>query len=322
MLALHKAWSKPFSERCELDQLLTRLSPDLILTLSFNQTSSYVGSIAKKLNVPVVLWLQSNADLEPKLFQDIDYIDRYGVRHEHAMECVQVCRNIICQSDWQQTALASVREYFPKSQAPLSSEIRSTVIVNPVSTERFTPNDVPNQPNRTGVLWIGRADRFHKRPLLALDIARRCPSIPFTMVLNPGDSDVRKEIEDRMTPNVSLVDFVPLSEMPQRMQRSRIFLSTGSASYEGFPNVLLEAAASGTPIVSLEDFDGFLIKSEAGGSSEKDVKRAADRILRLNESQMEWEKVSQNCLAYVKQHHSMDAAIKSFRDFSKATVGR
>ena len=61
-------------------------------------------------------------------------------------------------------------------------------------------------------------------------------------------------------------------------RQARCFLSTSAASHEGFPNVILQAAAAGVPIVSLEDFDNFIATAGVGYCAAGDLERAAQQL--------------------------------------------
>ncbi len=309
-LAIRKLFFPRYSEEQAISLAISRFAPELLLTLGVNQTSASLGEIAQALGIPILLWLQSNADLAPQLFESGQFVDRYGVRSEHAQQCIRLCRNIICQTETQRLLLQQIEPNFPHT---LSQPIRTTCIPNPVETKVFHPGESPFH-ERRGVLWIGRADRFHKRPLIAIEIAKRCPDIPFSMIVNPGDDDVYQEINNSKPPNVSLIDFVPSSEIPERMRNAWIFLSTGSAAYEGFPNVLLEASASGTPIVSLEDFDGFLNRSHGGFSSDGNLDSLVQFILRLVESPSQWRELGSSAIEYVQNHHDLSTVVERFRN--------
>ena len=104
------------------------------------------------------------------------------------------------------------------------------------------------------------------------------------------------------------------------MRESRLFLSTGSQEYEGFPNVLLEAAASGTPILSLEDFDNFLEQSHAGLALGGSLESAAQALNRLYESETEWLGHSTAGKEYVRQKHLMDKIVLEFKKLAKTVV--
>ena len=206
---------------------------------------------------------------------------------------------LICQTQWQQNR---VKE---------SLHRESVVIQNPLDASRFPVGD-PSPTNRKEVLWIGRYDRHHKRPHLALEVARLCPGIPFHLILNPGDPAVEQEIRICCPPNVRRNGYVPRDLMPGVYRSSRLFLCTGSNAYEGFPNVLLEAASSGTPTVSLEEFDGFLERSNAGVSFQGDIECLAAKIRELWEMPPAWHAHSQAGAEYVRRKHTLDQCVRQF----------
>ena len=313
LLALRKLFSRSYDEQLSIDSALDNYHPDLVVTFGVNQTSAGLGLYAERRNVSTVLWLQSNADLQQELYESDQFIDRYGVRGSHAKSCLARCRNVICQTGSQMDALRFIDERYFSAQRAL----HSICIPNPVATNLFYPSS-GDDGLRHGILWVGRADRFHKRPMLAIEIARRCPSIRFLMILNASDEMVAHEVKRSKPPNVELVDYVPSMEMPSLMRKAWLFLSTGSAEYEGFPNVLLEAAASGTPIVSLEDFDGFLGREKCGLSG--DVSQVAAHIERLRDNPVEWEHLSQLGMKCVRDKHQLNSAVEAFRGFSVAST--
>ena len=314
-LAVSKFLFKPYSEQDAIEKSLQEFSPQILVALGVNETSRQLGEIGKRCGIPVLLWIQSNADLEPKLYATEDYQDKYGVTSAVAQACLACCRSLIFQSQAQQKQFQSLE---PTLRRQSAEPFQVNLIPNPVDANRFSLGAA--HPLRKGVLWVGRADRFHKRPLLAIEIAKLCPEVPFRFVLNAGEADVRRQVEKELPNNVQLIDFVPNESMPERMRESRIFLSTGSPEFEGFPNVLLEAAASGTPIVSLEDFDGFLAKSGAGKSHDGDVHQASETLKRWYESETEWNPRSADGCQYVKKFHSLDAISAEFTQLAKKTI--
>ena len=316
LLAFRKVFFPRYSEANSIAVAIEHFNPDAIVTLGVNQTSTILGELARDRNIPIALWLQSNADLDRNLFEKVGFVDRYGVRSEHAQACLRLCRNIVCQT---QTQLDRLKEMECIESDSQTQPVCSNHIPNPIDTSVFRSAET-SPDYRSGVLWIGRADRFHKRPHLAIEIAARCPDIPFTMILNPSEDAVYREILDAKPPNVAIVDFVPASEMSKRMSSAWLFLSTGSADYEGFPNVFLEASASGTPIVSLEDFDQFLTRSVGGLSGDGRVDQVVENILRLHTSPTVWMQLSRNSRKYVCEHHERTAVVQKFRTWLESLV--
>ncbi len=247
-----------------------------------NQDSARVIAAARAQQRPCILFLESNADLSDSVAAGSDSPNPYGVTSAEQEFCLTHASVVVCQSHWQ------LKRYRAQFDHP------SELIRNPIRLEQWSPSQlsVPqhsvsqlSQPQHSDdgyVLWIGRYDDFHKRPLLALQIARLCPDIPFKLVVNRSSSASSAEIEDRVRQslphNCTIVDYIPYSDMPQVFHAARTFLSTSSASHEGFPNVILQAAASGTPIVSLEDFDEFIHGSGAGSCSHGDIAEAAKQL--------------------------------------------
>ncbi len=102
--------------------------------------------------------------------------------------------------------------------------------------------------------------------------------------------------------NVELCDRVDFDAMPAQYHGCRCLLATGSQAYEGFPNVLLQAAAAETPIVSLQDFDGFLNASGAGNVCKDNIDQAAQCIeaILCHQLQIDRQRVND----YLMKNHS------------------
>jgi glycosyltransferase involved in cell wall biosynthesis len=257
-------------------------SPDPRLPLSLadqwgvfgvSQESAQAIAAAREVGQPTILFLQSNADLDRRFRDDPAFVNEYGESTVAARFCLDHATVIVCQTQWQQQQL---REWFDRDGVWIRNPI--DIDAWQASIER-TAAAGDNRP--AGVLWVGRYDRFHKRPTLALEIARRCPEIQFHMVINAHDREVAAEIHRTAPTNVKLIPYVPFDQMPAMFARAQVFLSTSAASFEGFPNVLLQAVASGRPIVSLEDFDGFLRRSHAGNVTHGDLDAAVAKIRQL-----------------------------------------
>lgn len=317
-LAFAKLCMPRFAEENELRRTMQRVRPDLVIALGVNPTSAMLVRITRDLAINMLLSIQSNADLARQFFVSDGFVDSYGVASHEARTCLLECPNIVCQTQTQWTMLQELGR-LPQINKNIAE--RSVVIPNPIDLGRFWADGSPDsgqlatRTNRTGIVWIGRADRFHKRPLLALEIARACPQIPFTMIVNRGDAEVHALLVRKRPDNVTLVDYHPADQMPDLLRKSWLFLSTSSAEFEGFPNVLLEASASGTPIVSLEDFDGFLARSQAGLVADGNTATAANLIQSLADRPELWNELAGSAMAFVQLHHERKMVIRKFRDW-------
>ncbi len=263
LLFLTRPWRPPDPRRLAPDPRLANINCDIWACFGVNQDSARIVVTARDQHRPSLLFLESNADLTPTDRVDSDAPNEYGVTAAEIDICLTQASAVVCQSHWQIRQLAAQHGR------------QGTLIRNPIRLEQWAGQAKPSDGY---VLWIGRYDNFHKRPLLALEIARLCPDLPFHMIINGSSPEIEQQVRKTLPANVRLVEYTPYDRMPEVFRKARLFLSTSSASHEGFPNVILQAAASGTPIVSLEDFDDFIESSGAGYCSDGDVPKAAQLV--------------------------------------------
>jgi glycosyltransferase involved in cell wall biosynthesis len=153
------------------------------------------------------------------------------------------------------------------------------------------------------VLWIGKADGI-KRPDLALEVARRCPDLPFRIVANRVNESMFDQLASRAPANVMLVDHVAYERIGDVFRRARVLLNT--SSFEGFPNAFLQAGKYGVPIVTaVVDPDGFLQRNGCGIVAGEEPEAIASAIRALAGG-AQWRQRSAKIRAYVEQNH--DAA--------------
>ena len=305
----HLLWSipvllatRPFRRRdprpAEIDQRLVSRQVDAWFGFGVSDDSSRVVATAQVQGVPSAVFIESNAEIDERLATGEDFVGGYGDSAHGRRFALQHATVVVCQSKWQQQHL---RQHFG---------IDGELIRNPIDPHEWLK---PKQNSDRFVLWIGRYDTFHKRPLTMLEVIRKCPEIPFRMVINQFDDGLRQKVLNELPANVTISDYVPFDRMPAMFQRAGIFASTGAQEYEGFPNVLLQAAASHTPIVSLRDFDDFLSDSGAGFSCDESVDAMAERIRDVWSKQLSgndavpWNRVDD----YLASYHADGAIAKT-----------
>lgn len=152
---------------------------------------------------------------------------------------------------WEQTVLRCDRLFSNSKcvQGSLQREygLQSEIIPTGVDTRFFNP-DWERPPNdRARVLFAGSLRPF-KGPQTVLDAAARFPQADFRLA---GDGIMAPELEARIKrealTNVSLLGAITKDELRREYRQADIFLFP--SKWEGSPKVILEAAASGLPVI-------------------------------------------------------------------------
>ena len=159
------------------------------------------------------------------------------------------------------------------------------------SSRRANPGDI--------VLWVGTL-HANKRPELLLDLAERLAHRRFVVVGGPaaGGGPFFEEIKRRAArlPNVEFTGFLPLAEVEPWFDRARLLVNT--STYEGMPNVFLQAWARGVPTVATVDV-GVAAHRVAQG-----LDQLRNEVEHLLENPSAHEEASRACRAYFEATHS------------------
>ena len=300
LLACVRPFRRPAIDPCTADPFFVDLNADVLCAFGVNAVAaSVVASATGKYRS--LLFLESNADLDEKFAEDPDYINAYGERGDQCRFAIERAGSIVAQNEWQQRQLT---EYFHRS---------ATLVNNPFDFDQWNQPEALSVELPAGpfVLWIGRADRFHKRPQILLRVAEQCRELHFTMIMNAGDPEVAAEIALQLPQNVTLIPSIPFQQMASIFQRSSLYVSTGSNQHEGFPNVFLQAAASGVPIVSLEVDPGFVRGDECGEVADGDEAALIESIVRIMADSDLAVRYAHNGRGYVNREHRQEAICES-----------
>ena len=122
--------------------------------------------------------------------------------------------------------------------------VDSRIIYNGVDTKFFAPQDHYN--NRLRILFVGRYRRI-KRPWYVIKLAKEFPQCDFVLYgLDYPLGPMLRDLSRNLT-NVKINSFLPHEEMRDVYTNSDLFLDP--SVFEGFSLAMLEAAASGLPLL-------------------------------------------------------------------------
>lgn len=159
-------------------------------------------------------------------------------------------------------------------------------------------------------LWIGRLV-WYKQPLAYLELAQALPEARFWMVGVPSNDGSEEKLAQqvsevaRTTGNLELLQPRPHSEISQLIGRA--VASVNTASFEGMPNVLLEAWARGVPALVLHhDPDGVVKQEGLGGFAEGSPETLVELARGLWQTRHDRGELAQRCMAYVGARHAPD----------------
>jgi glycogen(starch) synthase len=167
------------------------------------------------------------------------------------------------------------------------------VVSNGIDTERFTPegpgSDLIDSEGPV-VLFVGRFVDG-KRPLVTVEsFAEVLKEHPDAQMYLCGDGPLRKKLESRVQElgiesAVTFLGHVPYDEMPAMYRGSDVLVLPSRA--EGVPRTVLEAMASGVPVVvsDLEQIDAIISERSRKvlANSDEEIADAVSEILDATE---------------------------------------
>jgi len=240
LLALYRllpGWLYPMFWRTRRSQM--------VCCFGNNAISAQVIADCCRLGIKTILCIAADSDLAPDYRPEDRSLNDYATPKWMAYYALKKADHVFVQTEHQ---LLALEDRFERG---------GELIRNPVHIATDDPVGWPSRDTRDIVLWIGRSDTFHKRPLLFLELARRCPDIPFLMIVNQTHANVFETLQAERPTNLMIIERVPHEEIWDYYRRARVFIST--SAYEGFPNTFLQCAVAGVPVASLAvDPEGIL----------------------------------------------------------------
>jgi glycosyltransferase involved in cell wall biosynthesis len=228
--------------------VLSRADASVYLQRSAGVGTGLVGAFARSKRRRFIYSLSSSVDLERGPLPRIDTVVKdAGLR---LADCI-----VTQTAEQQAAALTRLGE-----KAVL---IRSFCEPRPQATRREL------------FLWVGGLIDY-KRPLAYLAVASQVTEAEFVMVgtPRPGWDRLADEVRNRAEglSNMRLVGARPRHDLAKLYERSVAIVNT--SKFEGFPNTLMEAWASGVPALSLAvDPDGVIERYKLGAVAGDSVGR-------------------------------------------------
>ncbi|OKY77386.1 MAG: Glycosyltransferase, AglL family [Candidatus Methanohalarchaeum thermophilum] len=135
-------------------------------------------------------------------------------------------------------------------------EDKVEVIPNGVDVNRFTPKYGEGE----GIFFLGVLDEYHRYKGLdvLLKAFKKVSSKIDTELIIGGSGELLKEYKDlakelNIENKVNFVGYIPERDLPRYYRKSNLFvLPSISSEQEGFGMVLLEAMASGLPVITTD----------------------------------------------------------------------
>jgi glycosyltransferase involved in cell wall biosynthesis len=181
-----------------------------------------------------------------------------------APEAVRLWEKTVLRCDYLFSNSQSVKQSLQREY-----DLPSEIVPTGVDSRFFTPDwgRVPNA--RPRVLFVGSLRPF-KGPQTLLDAAVRFPTVDF-VIAGEGlmAAELKVRIEREHLRNVTLAGLLDADQLKQQYQNADIFVFP--SKWEGSPKVLLEAAASGLPVIARNNYrpesvvdgeTGFLVDSD------------------------------------------------------------
>lgn len=272
---------------------IKHIDAPIIGCFGVHSPTAQVIAAAKAVGKKTILFLTSSEDVSN---DNIESAKGKRQRTQHRYALLKADR-IVVQTE---TQLADLQRRFSR---------QGTLIKNPIDTH-IADDDLLHF--RTHVLWIGRADRDSKRADVCFDLARRCPEIPFHVVMNGGDEKLLQQLLTDIPYNMDVETHVPLDKIESLYKTASVLINTSVS--EGFPNAFLQAMKFRTPILSLDVNPDDVLTTYNCGTVAGSMDRMAELLPKYWPRSPLSVEQGRNARDYVEDHHSLDARVSQLED--------
>lgn len=214
-----------------------------------------VISLLVEADVLTYYALKRNKNIVKVFSERADPTKRNRVRQMMANRTYRICDLFVCQSK----KMYNYYSFIPNN--------KKVVIPNPLDVSSL-PKPVLNEKNHD-IVSVGRLSNQKNHALLIRSFTAMVDKLPndCNLVIY-GDGPLKKKLQD-MIDGSGMKERVRLAgvskEVLEEIKDSALFVLP--SSFEGFPNVLLEAMSMGLPVISTDFFTGVareLVKKENG----------------------------------------------------------
>ena len=281
-------------------------APDVIIQACAGTQTGVIAYLAKSMDIPFVHRVANDRDVDDRINSFLNWRERIAYKRG-----LSKASAVLCQNTYQESR---IRKKYPNK--PILT------IANPSILATMTRTPLP-QMRRSYIAWIGRfvpqknleelycvasAMRNHK-----FKIAGDTSSIP-----DQKTSDIVKKI--KALENVEMTGFLKRSEIQKFLSKAHCLVSV--SHYEGFSNVFLEAFAAGTPVLAYKriDPDSIIEKHELGKAIDNNNDFANELELFLAQNDNVFEKIADNCVAYLEKNHTPEQKAKELTTFLSSSL--
>ena len=188
---------------------------------------------------------------------------------------------------------------------PFIRKSKITVIPNGVDLSKFKPSKSKRKQNE--VFFVGRLIYYKGLEVLLKAMKKVIEEIPEAHLNIAGSGKLREELEKltkklKLEKNVSFLGRISNEEMKKRFNESTVFILPSIHKSEAFGIVILEAMASGCPVITT-DISGTVYAAGKAGIivKNKSIEELAKAIIKVLKSKRLQEKMSKQGLEHVKK---------------------